>query len=371
MMRASSLPPLSRFLFFAIALVALAVLVVGDGAPPAQAQTATVLVSNFGQTPAISNFDLTTTSVVRAQGFATGSDSGGYTLGSIEANIRNAPTAEAQRDTIRAELWSATTAGAPDSIVASLTVPDHPITAGTVKFTAPASTSLTASTTYFLLIYTTGNFNLGVTTAVGAAEDSGGAAGWTINDKYHFASSGSDRNVPSGVTGWNQPAGSPFPIRLRVNSEAADPTDLSALTAESSTDNNTFAALTLSPEFDADTTEYTATVGYEVTHVRLTPTLADTSSSVKVGKSAGTLATVVSGSASTAIALDVGGNQITVEVTDSDGATKDYTVTITRRYPYADLSNTVTIWSATLTVQDITSTGAYGCDHGLRLRSVC
>ena len=359
MMRASSLPPLSRFLFLAIALVALAVLVVGDGAPPAQAQTATVLVSNFGQTAAISNFDLTTTSVVRAQGFATGSDSGGYTLGSIEANIRNAPTAEAQRDTIRAELWSATTAGAPDSIVASLTVPDHPITAGTVKFTAPASTALKASTTYFLLIYTTGNFNLGVTTAVGAAEDSGGAAGWTINDKYHFAGSGSDRNVPSGVTGWNQPAGSPFPIRLRVNSEAADPTDLSALTAESSTDNNTFAALTgaaaMVPAFDADTPGYRATVGNDVSHVRLTPTLAFTSSSVKVGRAGTTLASVASGSASASIALDVGDNAITVRVTATDTTTQDYTVTV-RRVPSG------TEWYATLVPVTVTSPAAgIGC----------
>ena len=68
-----------------------------------------------------------------------------------------------------------------------------------------------------------------------------------------------------------------------------------------------------------------------ITHVKLRPTLSDTTASVKVGKQGQTLAAVSSGSASAAIALDVGDNPIDVEVTAEDTTvTKTYTVTVTR-----------------------------------------
>ena len=65
----------------------------------------------------------------------------------------------------------------------------------------------------------------------------------------------------------------------------------------------------------------------------MTPTVADTAkATVEVGTT-GNLADVTSGSASTAIALAAGANTITVRVTAESGATKDYTVTITRESP--------------------------------------
>ena len=106
--------------------------------------------------------------------------------------------------------------------------------------------------------------------------------------------------------------------------------DLSALAAEGSADGNTFTPLDLSPAFDDDTTAYTATVDSTVTSVRLTPTASHGAAAVKVGKQATTLAPVVSGSPSAAIAVDVGDNAIDVEVTAQNGATKTYTVTVTR-----------------------------------------
>ena len=337
MKRASSLPPLSRFLFLAAVLVALAVLVVGDGAPPAQAQSATVLISNLGE-DTTTHYILTTATY--AQGFTTGSQSGGYALGSIDFVVENTNITEAQRDTIRAQLWSAATGGAPNEKVADLTVPDHPISAGTVSFAAPANTTLTADTKYFVVIHTVGNFGLRIASANSNDEDSGGATGWSIEDTHYQAA----QDTPSGAT-WVKSTIAPNSLKVSVNApaEAADPTDLSALTAESSTDNNTFAALTLSPEFDADTTGYTAVVDDDVTHVRLTPTLADTGSSVKVGKAGTTLTTVPSGSASGAIALANGENAISVEVTASDTTTKTYTVYVIRG----------TVWSATLTPAEI------------------
>ena len=76
---------------------------------------------------------------------------------------------------------------------------------------------------------------------------------------------------------------------------------------------------------------YAATVGNSVTHVKFTPTVAVSGATVRVGKGA-SLTTVASGTASGAIALDVGANAIVVEVTAVDGTTTaTYTVVVTRR----------------------------------------
>ena len=111
--------------------------------------------------------------------------------------------------------------------------------------------------------------------------------------------------------------------------------NLSGLTAKSATSaTGTFSTLALSPStFAAATTAYTASVANTITHVKLTPTKAHTSASIKVGKGT-SLTAVNSGADSSAIPLSVGSNAIKVEVTAQDGATKrTYTVTVTRAGP--------------------------------------
>ncbi len=119
----------------------------------------------------------------------------------------------------------------------------------------------------------------------------------------------------------------------------------------------TGAERTLNPAFDAATTSYTTTAVHSfVTHVNLTPTVADTGkATVKVGKS-GNLSPVNSGEASAAIKLDVGANDILAEVTAEDGTTKTYTLTVTRE-------RITTVWSATLTARDL-GNNAIGCSSG-------
>ncbi len=127
------------------------------------------------------------------------------------------------------------------------------------------------------------------------------------------------------VTGVTWTAGTAVTLSLTQSSNA----NLSGLTATQNTSaSGTFTTLGIGI-FGAATTSYTASVANSVTHVKLTPTKAHTAASIKVGK-AGSLSTVTSGSASTAIALAVGANAIKVEVTAQDGTTKDYTVTVTR-----------------------------------------
>ena len=90
------------------------------------------------------------------------------------------------------------------------------------------------------------------------------------------------------------------------------------------------SALTISagtlPAFAAATTSYAVDVDNDVASVTLTPTTSDTTASVTVAGTA-----VTSATASSAIALNVGTNEIAIVVTAQDGTTeKTYTVTIDR-----------------------------------------
>ncbi|RZM21915.1 MAG: T9SS type A sorting domain-containing protein, partial [Pedobacter sp.] len=83
---------------------------------------------------------------------------------------------------------------------------------------------------------------------------------------------------------------------------------------------------TLSPVFASATTAYTANVPNATTSITVTPTVNDVTATVRIN---GT--TVTSGTASGAIALNVGNNTITVLVTAQNGTTtQSYTLTVTR-----------------------------------------
>jgi uncharacterized delta-60 repeat protein len=92
----------------------------------------------------------------------------------------------------------------------------------------------------------------------------------------------------------------------------------------------------LTPSFSGTTTDYTVNVANAVTHLTLTPTVTQSSATVKVN---GT--TVDSGSASGNIALNVGTNVITLVVTAETGATRTYIVNAVRA-GNADLASLTT-----------------------------
>ncbi len=86
------------------------------------------------------------------------------------------------------------------------------------------------------------------------------------------------------------------------------------------------SAGTLSPAFAQATTSYIMTVAHSVTSITLTPLSADNTSTIKVNG-----APVSSGTASGAIMLNVGQNNIAVVVTAQDGiTTQTYNITVTR-----------------------------------------
>ena len=87
----------------------------------------------------------------------------------------------------------------------------------------------------------------------------------------------------------------------------------------------TLSAGTLSPNFAAATTNYTASVGNDVANIMFTPTTNHNGATVSVAGNP-----VNSGSASGPITLTVGTNAIAIVVTSQDGTMKTYTVTMTR-----------------------------------------
>jgi gliding motility-associated-like protein len=90
--------------------------------------------------------------------------------------------------------------------------------------------------------------------------------------------------------------------------------------------NLTISAGTLMPAFATGTTSYTASVSNATTSVTVTPVTTDTGARVKVNGTS-----VASGTASGSIALVVGDNTITTEVTAGDGVTIGiYTLTVNR-----------------------------------------
>jgi gliding motility-associated-like protein len=90
--------------------------------------------------------------------------------------------------------------------------------------------------------------------------------------------------------------------------------------------NLTLSKGSLSPVFDANTNAYTAAVSIGDVSITVTPTLSDTTSTVKVNGAA-----VLSGVASAPVTLNGGNTIIPVEVTAADGITKNtYTITVSR-----------------------------------------
>ena len=141
---------------------------------------ANALVSTIGQEASsgqgnLSAFDL-------AQGFRTGANSGGYTLQSIELDFRDTPSG------VTVTLATGVSASNRGTPVATLSNPT--LASGVLAFSAPANTTLSASTTYFVIVSATSGVPLRTSSN---AEDAGAAAGWRVqnNNFWRTTSAGS------------------------------------------------------------------------------------------------------------------------------------------------------------------------------------
>ncbi len=114
-----------------------------------------------------------------AQNFTTGSQSGGYTVTQVDIG-----SDDAEGDAFSAAIYSVDSDDYPDSQVAALTAPSS-FAAGTLTFTAPANTTLSANTTYTVRIVQNSNV-VTMDTTTSDAEDTGVASGWSIANDVRF-----------------------------------------------------------------------------------------------------------------------------------------------------------------------------------------
>ena len=132
--------------------------------------------------------------------------------------------------------------------------------------------------------------------------------------------------------------------------------NLSTLTINGgSSASDTSNSVSFTPSFEANMLTYTAVVARTITHVQLTPSVADTGkATVLVGKAGTTLH-----AADTAISLAEGNNVLHVEVTAESGAKKVYAITLLRG----------SVWAGVLNVRRIRE-NLVGC-HTVRAQLFC
>ena len=179
---------------------------------PAEAQTATVLVSNTGQTSLMTPWALTSTIPTRAQAFTTGAHTDGYTVSSIGVSFAGISDPSTAGDQLIVTL-NASGNGNPGDALCTLSDPASFTGSGVHTFTAPATCpTLTASTTYFAVIELVGPTadTISLDLAFNLSEDTGAAAGWSIADVRHFLKDGSwDTGTKATLSG------GPYRIEVR------------------------------------------------------------------------------------------------------------------------------------------------------------
>ena len=209
--------------------------------------------------------------------------------------------------------------GAPTGLMASTGSGEGEID---LVWTAPSGTGVLNGTDPAAITgyqYRRAESNAGLASAVW--NSAGNTTAFTVTDltggtTYHFQVRGLNGVTPGGATSNEDSA-----TTRALSSDA----NLSALV---------ISLGTLSPEFAAAKTAYTASVANSVASLAVTPTATDGSATIAVNDSE-----VTSGSSSKAIALTIGANIIKVVVTAEDGTKKTYTITVTRAGPSISIAD--------------------------------
>ena len=179
----------SRAVIFALLALALV------GAPLVrQAQTATVLVKNTGQTDAGSHGLGVGANFKRAQAFTTSTNAAGYTLSSIGFSFDEISSISTAGAHLVVTLNDEDSSGNPGTALCTLTDPGPFSGSGVQTFDAPATDpcpTLAAGTTYFAVVervVTAPSAVISLDITNSDNEDTGGADGWSIgDDSYVFA----------------------------------------------------------------------------------------------------------------------------------------------------------------------------------------
>ncbi len=289
----------------------------------AQAQTATVLVSNIGQTSdAVAGVD---NGELVGQVFTVASGGGNYTLTSIEVPVDLLNTTALTAEDIKllsASLWSADEFALPVSSLQTLDNPSSISDGDTATFTDPSGTTLEAGKRYAVVfVYNKSAVEFQIKAVGSGSEDGASLAGWNISNVRRIRA--------ATATTWTQDSNS---LLIRVNGSAAsgDPPPLSTDATLSGLSLGT--GVTLSPAFASGTDTYTASVANSVDEVTVTPTTNHASATVEIlDTDDNELDDADDVEDDFQVALSVGDTVIKVKVTAEDGtSTQTYTVTVTR-----------------------------------------
>ena len=287
------------------------------------------LVSNLGQAAHSAGVSATDSQDL-AQGFTTGSRSGGYTLGSVELDVTGF-TGTASDVTV--SIYSES-GNDPNTAVHVLTTPAS--ISGLTTFTAPSNANLAADTQYYVVITTAGE-DVTLSRTDSTADDAGGAAGWSIQDSGRI-----------NETGWTITT-RPLRISIKGLATASDDATLSDLVLNDGTN-----YLTLTPTFASGMTSYTAEVAYTIDQLTLTPTKSDSNADVEyLDDDDKTIADADGMTEGQQVDLKEGANTIKVKVTAEDYvATETYEVTVTRETARAHCDDTQ-VWCETMVVGSV------------------
>ena len=286
---------------------------------PLQAQAQTAYVSNIGQSENATALGIT--SFDQGQGFTTGTDSAGYVLASVDIKLESSKNSESTGSQIpTVTIVQGTPTG---TVVATLMNPAS-LAANTTAdytFTAPANTTLSASTTYYVVME--GGI-AGISTARTSldVEDSGGESDWSIADVSNWRSSSSNGSFSTNANA----------LMIKVKGPGGTPLSTDATLSDLELFDNNGNTITLSPTFMSGTTSYTRLVDNSVNEITIIPENNDDNATYEIQDGSSTaLVDADSVEDDFQVTLSVGENTIKVEVTAEDTTTQTYTVVVTRR----------------------------------------
>ena len=224
------------------------------------------LVANTGQTTG-SNLgvgeDGSANHWSQAVAFTTGPNAG--TLYEVEVTLEGVPTGAG----MKASVWSATSAGLPDSKLYDLTNPATVTANAANTFLAPGNSTLAANTTYAVVFENTATGSVKRYFVAGTAardEDAGASRGFSIADK---------RAVRNGTGAWSQVGNPVSPIpKIAVKGTAPDVTGPVVL--DLTVDGNTVTLHYNEPLDDGSTpsnADFTATVAGAAKTIEVTVTV--------------------------------------------------------------------------------------------------
>ena len=353
---------------------------------------APVLVSNSPLTPGEqwntlfngSQFNNWTLALAAAPAYATVTTQAATAMGGTSATLNGTVVAAYASMAVSFEYGTTTSYGS----TATATATPTPVSTGGTTLVSAAITGLTPLTTYHFrvdgsngagtlnggdLTFTTLNNNanlagLTVSSGVLSPTFASSTTSYTVSVPYatsaiSFSPTLADANASLQINGAPNSSGTlnlaegNNNLTILVTAQDGTTTQTYTLVVNRAT-GPSLASLgldsgTLSPVFNSNTTSYSVTVPSTTATLALTPTVADSTTTVLVNGAA-----VSSGSTSSPISLGYGDNTLTTAVTSQDGSTtKTYSLLVTRGIPTSFPAAFASASTVPLTTHGLTATG--------------